>query len=244
MSDKEEDDITVLGVKTPDGEVQMFKKLHETYEETFKFFPGAGDKLGGQYKWITLIIDILFCNNDKYIWLFSHYIGHAKLNKDTTIAKLVTPSKRSIADSLASKDPKDSKKKSKVAKGHLLELDSDSTEDYLVADIIMESNKGLIHYLKSYATYNRLSFTLAVMKSNNEKSGAEPILKSHHNNKNNIANQIDIVVNNIIAAKEVILPNFEGDYSYLNGVGKDYSCLIHAYFLNYPGYELGMKKKK
>ena len=44
-------------------------------------------------------------------------------------------------------------------------------------------------------------------------------------------------------AKEVILPNFEDDYSYLNGVGKEYSCLIHAYFLNYPGYELGMKKK-
>ena len=46
MSDKDEEDITVVGVKTPDGEVKMFKKLHETYEETFKFFPGAGDKLG------------------------------------------------------------------------------------------------------------------------------------------------------------------------------------------------------
>ena len=68
-------------------------------------------------------------------------------------------------------------------------------------------------------------------------------MKSYHNNKNNIANQIDEVIAQIIAHNEVILPNFEGDYKYLTGVGKEYSCLIHAYFLNYPGYEIGLKKK-
>ena len=44
--DKNDDNITVLGVKTPDGKVKMFRTLHEKHEEMFKFFPGPGDKLG------------------------------------------------------------------------------------------------------------------------------------------------------------------------------------------------------
>ena len=157
--------------------------------------------------------------------------------KDSTF---VTPMKRSVGKTDASLSPPPNNKNAKVAKTHLLGFDSESTDDYSVADIIMESNKGLIHYLRSYATYNRLSFTLAFQNSISSKNGVSK-LKSHQNNKNNIANQIDIVVERIIAAKEVILPNFEGDYSYLYGVGPEYSCLIHAYFLTYPGYEFEKK---
>ena len=49
MSDNNDDDITVIGVKTPDGKVKMFKTLHEKHEQTFKIFPGPGNKLG-QFK--------------------------------------------------------------------------------------------------------------------------------------------------------------------------------------------------
>ena len=164
---------------------------------------------------------------------------YAYLPKESAFA-FVTPKKRPVGKSDASPTPGPEKKNAKVAKGYLLGIDSDSTDDYSVADIIMESNKGLIHYLRSYATYNRLSFASAVQHSTISKNGV-PTLKSHHNNKNNIANQIDIVVDRIIAAKEVILPNFEGDYTYLYGVGKEYSSLIHAYFLTYPGYDFGNK---
>ena len=46
MSEEKDDNITVLRVKTPDGEVKMFKTVHEKHEVSFKFFPGAGNKLG------------------------------------------------------------------------------------------------------------------------------------------------------------------------------------------------------
>ena len=46
MSEGKDDDIKILGVKSPDGEVKMFKSLHEKHEVSYKFFPGAGNKLG------------------------------------------------------------------------------------------------------------------------------------------------------------------------------------------------------